>query len=163
MGCWGEGSAPAAVPPTSSSKVMSWHHKIGGITFGAALIASNTIMQYYIPKNVCLSIAAIGRVFLHTQTESTTGAFVWLWQIAELQRKSHQKTQFFCTLQKLLWSLLFCISVEILLAGKFSYFILFCCPSLTKKCLSAKDLKQCLSGKPHGRARWVMMEIWIYV
>jgi len=36
--CWWEGSAFAAVPPTAASDVMGQHHKMGGITFRAALI-----------------------------------------------------------------------------------------------------------------------------
>jgi len=35
---WWEGSASAALPPTSTSDVMGQHHNIGGITFGATLI-----------------------------------------------------------------------------------------------------------------------------
>ena len=34
-----EGSAFTAIPPTSISNVVGQHHKLGGITFGAALIA----------------------------------------------------------------------------------------------------------------------------
>jgi len=33
-----ESSASAAISPTSTSNIMGQHNKIGGITFGAALI-----------------------------------------------------------------------------------------------------------------------------
>jgi len=36
MGYQWEGSAPTAIPPTSASDVRGQHHKMGGITFGAA-------------------------------------------------------------------------------------------------------------------------------
>jgi len=32
-----EGSTSTAIPPTSASAIVGQHHKIGGITFGAAL------------------------------------------------------------------------------------------------------------------------------
>ena len=38
MECWWQGSASTAIPPTSTSDIGSKHHKIGGITFGTALI-----------------------------------------------------------------------------------------------------------------------------
>ena len=38
MGYWWEGSALTAIPPTSASDVVGQHNKMGGITFGAALI-----------------------------------------------------------------------------------------------------------------------------
>jgi len=41
MGYSWEGSASTAISPTSSSDTVGQHHKIGGITFGAALINSN--------------------------------------------------------------------------------------------------------------------------
>ena len=37
-GYWWEGPTYTAIPPTSASEVMGQHNKIGGITFGAALI-----------------------------------------------------------------------------------------------------------------------------
>jgi len=36
---WWEGSASTAIPPASTSDMVGQDHKIGGITFGAALIA----------------------------------------------------------------------------------------------------------------------------
>ena len=38
MGCWWEGSASTAIPPTPTSDVAYQHHKIGGITFGRAFV-----------------------------------------------------------------------------------------------------------------------------
>jgi len=38
MEYWWEGSTSAAILPTSASDVMGQHNKIGGITFGAALV-----------------------------------------------------------------------------------------------------------------------------
>jgi len=38
MEYWLEGTASTAIPPTSTSDIMSQHNKIGGITFGAALV-----------------------------------------------------------------------------------------------------------------------------
>ena len=35
---WWEGSTSTVIPPTSTSDVRGHHNKIGGITFGAALI-----------------------------------------------------------------------------------------------------------------------------
>jgi len=35
---WWDNSAFTAVPPTSTSDVMDQHNKMGGITFGAALV-----------------------------------------------------------------------------------------------------------------------------
>jgi len=40
MECWWEGSVTTAIPPISAPNAMGQHHKIGGITFGAALINS---------------------------------------------------------------------------------------------------------------------------
>ena len=40
MGYWWEGSTSIATPPTSASDVVGQHHKIGGITFRAALTES---------------------------------------------------------------------------------------------------------------------------
>jgi len=38
MECWQEGSNSTAVPQTTTSDVVGQHNKIGGVTFGAALI-----------------------------------------------------------------------------------------------------------------------------
>jgi len=38
MEYWWEGSTSTAIPPTPASDVMHQHNKIGGITFGAALV-----------------------------------------------------------------------------------------------------------------------------
>jgi len=35
---WWEGLTSTALPPTSTSDVVGQHNKIGGITFGAALV-----------------------------------------------------------------------------------------------------------------------------
>ena len=37
-GCWWEGSASTAIPPTSASDLMAQRNKKGGITFEAALM-----------------------------------------------------------------------------------------------------------------------------
>jgi len=38
MKYWQEGSTSTAIPPTPTSDILGQHNKIGGITFGAALI-----------------------------------------------------------------------------------------------------------------------------
>jgi len=38
MGYWWEGSTSTAIPPTSATDAVGEHNKIGGITFGAALL-----------------------------------------------------------------------------------------------------------------------------
>jgi len=38
MGYWREDSASTAIPPTSTSDVVSQHNETGSITFGASLI-----------------------------------------------------------------------------------------------------------------------------
>jgi len=38
MGYWWEGAASAAIPTTSASDIAEQQYKIGGITFGAALV-----------------------------------------------------------------------------------------------------------------------------
>jgi len=38
MKYWWEGSTSTAMPPTFTSDTVGQHHKIGGITFGAAVV-----------------------------------------------------------------------------------------------------------------------------
>jgi len=45
MEYWWEGSTSTAVPPTSASDVVDWHHKIGGITFRAVLIHNESYLK----------------------------------------------------------------------------------------------------------------------
>jgi len=47
MEYWGEDSASTAMPPTSAFDVMTQHHKIGVITFGAALICRANGSYWY--------------------------------------------------------------------------------------------------------------------
>jgi len=41
---WRKGLTSTAVPPTSTPDVMGWHNKIGGITFGAALVVPESFL-----------------------------------------------------------------------------------------------------------------------
>ena len=46
VGYWWEGSTSTATPPTSTSGVTGQHHKVGGITFGVALIPEKLQYDY---------------------------------------------------------------------------------------------------------------------
>ena len=51
MEYWQEGSTPTAVPPTSASDIVGQHHKIEGITFGAALTSTESLLViFHIPR-----------------------------------------------------------------------------------------------------------------
>ena len=52
---WQEGSTPTATSPTSTSDIVGWHHKIGGITFGAAICVRKVISLI----TVCLTVSVI--------------------------------------------------------------------------------------------------------
>lgn len=47
MECWQEGSTSTGTQPTSASDVMDQHNKIGGITFGAALICNYRLQTIF--------------------------------------------------------------------------------------------------------------------
>jgi len=47
MGYWWEGSTSTAIPPTFVSDIVGQHNKIGGITFGAALIVESPCLDVF--------------------------------------------------------------------------------------------------------------------